>query len=226
MQSKRGQTSCPGCHTSFNNRFKPENYDVCNYFLGGKYVPKEKKPKLNAPKSVKLFNNEGCSFFSAKTHSKDTRCIVIIDEPNNLKQCLAAKCKEIRAAFVNSGKVEHFSCEHTVYCDNPVPPLQDFTLTNDLISRYPCDKATKDDLHYLLHSNTGPHVFKVSPISYCVIGIATASNSVGFCHVKKVNSTFLCSSKDCTRYASKTKASKQKKICLHIHVLLCILLSP
>ena len=129
MQSKRGQTSCPGFHTSFNNRFKPENCDFCNYFLGGKYVPKEKKPKLNAPKSVKLFNNEGCSFFSAKTHSKDTRCIVIIDEPNNLKQCLAAKCKEIRAAFVNSGKVELFSREHTVYCDNPVPPLQDFTLT-------------------------------------------------------------------------------------------------
>ena len=110
-------------------------------------------------------------------------------------------------------------------CDNPVPPLQDFTLTDDLISRYPCDKATKDD-HYLLQSNTGPHVFKVSPISFCVIGIATASNSVGFCHVKNVNSAFLCSSKDCTRYASKTKASKTKKICLHIHVLLCILLSP
>lgn len=109
-----------------------------------------------------------------------------------------------------------------MYCDNPVPLLQDFTLSNDLISRYPCNKATKDDLRYLLESNTGPCLFKVSSISFCVIGIATTSNSVGFCHVKKVNSTFLCSSKDCTHYASKTKASKQQKnmlacSCLALH---------
>ena len=225
LQSKRGQTSCPGCRTSFNNRYKPEFCDNCNYFLGGKYVPKEKKPKLNAPKSVKLFSKEGCSFFSAKTHSKDTRCIVIFDEENNLKQCLAGKCKEIRAAFVNSGKAEHFSCDHTVLCENPVPPIQEFSLTDDLISRYPCDKASKDDLYHLFQSKTGPHVFKVSSVSFCVNGIATASNSVGFCHVMNVNSKFLCSSKDCTRYASKTKASKHKKICMHVHVLLCIMQS-
>lgn len=140
----------------------------------------KKKSKLNAPKSVKLFSKEGCSFTYAKTHSKDTRCIVIFDEENNLKQCLAGKCKEIRAAFVNSGKAEHFSCNHTVLCEYPLPPIQDFSLTDDLISRYPCGKASKDVLYHLFQSKTGPHVFKVSPVSFCVNGVATASNSVRF----------------------------------------------
>ena len=143
MQSKRGQTCCPGCKKSFNNRCKPEKCDQCNCYLGGDFVPCEKKQKLNAPKSVLLFSRDDCSFYSVKTHSKDSRCLVIVDSFRNVKQCLAQKCKEVRAAHVNSSNAELFSCEHTALCDKAVPPIKVYSLTDGLINSYPCDQATK-----------------------------------------------------------------------------------
>ena len=143
MQSKRGQTCCPGCKKSFNNRCKPEKCDQCNCYLGGDFVPCEKKQKLNAPKSVLLFSRDDCSFYSVKTHSKDSRCLVIVDSLRNVKQCLAQKCKEVRAAYVNSSNAELFSCEHTALCDKAVPPIKVYSLTDGLINSYPCDQATK-----------------------------------------------------------------------------------
>ena len=82
LQSKRG------CNKSFNNRCKPEKCDQCSY-LGGDFVPSEKKQKFNAPKSVLLFSQGDCSFYSVKTHSKDSRCFVIVHLVQTLKQCLA-----------------------------------------------------------------------------------------------------------------------------------------
>ncbi len=116
-----------------------------------------------------------------------------------------------------------------MYCENPVPPLQEFTLTNDLISHYPCDKLIKYYLYYLLQSNTGPHVLKALPISFCYwYSFGKKCSQILPC--KKVNSTFLCSSKDCTRYASKTKASKHKKMhaysCLALHFAVFRIIPP
>ncbi|CAH3132017.1 unnamed protein product, partial [Porites lobata] len=62
----------------------------------------------------------------------------------------------------------------------------------------------------------------VSSVSFCVGGVATASNSVGFCHPKNTNSKFVCTSSECARFANKTKAAKHKKICMHLHMLPCI----
>ena len=225
MQSKQGQTCCPGCKKSYNNRCKPEKWDQCNWCLGGDFVPSEKKQKLNAPKSVLLFSRDDCSFYSVKTHSKDSRCLVIVDSFRNVKQCLAQKCKEVRAAYVNSSNAELFSCEHTALCDKAVPPIKVYSLTDGLINSYPCDQATKAALNHLKQSITGPAVFQVSSVSFCVNGVATASNSVGFCHIKNTNSKFVCASSECARFASKTKAAKHKKICMHQHMLLCILQS-
>ena len=59
-------------------------------------------------------------------------------------------------------------------------------------------------------------------MSFCVGGVATASNSVGFCHTKNTNSKFVCTSSECARFANKTKAAKHKKICMHLHMLRCI----
>ena len=187
--------------------------------------PVKEKTKLNDPKSVLLFHRDECSFYSVKTHSKDSRCLVIVDLFQNVKQCLAQKCQEVRAAYVNSGNAEMFSCEHTALCEEAVPPIKECSLTDQLIDSYPCDQATKAALHHLKQSNTGPAVFQVSSVSFCVNGVATASNSVGFCHIRNTNSKFLCTSSDCARYASKTKAAKHKKICMHQHVLLCVLQS-
>ena len=183
---------------------------------------KPKKVKLDTPQSVKLFTQEGYTYYSAKTHSKDSRCIVIVDEEKNLKQCLSARCKDARAAYVNSGKAEEFSCSHIDHCKSAISPLSVYHLSNELINNYPCDEAIKSSLNQLKEPSIGPAAFQVSKISYCVNGVATASNSVGYCHVKKVDSSFVCSSSDCGQYASKTKGSKNGKLCLHIHVLLCI----
>ena len=224
LQSKRGQTCCPGCKKSFNNRCKPEKCDQCNCYLGGDFVPSEKKQKLNAPKSVLLFSRDDCSFHSVKTHSKDSRCLVIVDSFRNVKQCLAQKCKEVRAAHVNSGNAEMFSCEHTTLCDKAVPTMKVYSLTDGLINSYTCDQATKAALNHLKQSNTGPAVFQVSSVSFCVNGVATASNSVGFWR-SKTQIPSLCVPLQTARFASKTKAAKHKKICMHLHMLLCILQS-
>ena len=172
-----------------------------------------------------LFSRDDCSFYSVKTHSKDSRCLVIVDSFRNVKQCLAQKCKEVRAAYVNSSNAELFSCEHTALCDKAVPPIKVYSLTDGLINSYPCDQATKAALNHLKQSNTGPAVFQVSSVSFCVNGVATASSSVGFCHIKNTNSKFVCTSSDCAHFESKTKAAKPKKVCMHQHMLLCILQS-
>ena len=43
LKSKRGQTSCPGCNVSYNNRYKPDRCSSCSYLLGGNYQVKPKK---------------------------------------------------------------------------------------------------------------------------------------------------------------------------------------
>ena len=103
-----------------------------------------------------------------------------------------------------------------------VRPLAIFALSDKLINDYPCDQATKTALLQLKDSSIGLAAFQVSSVSYCVNGLPSASNSVGYCHVRKSDSRFSCTSSDCGQYASKTKASKQKKICMHVHVLVCL----
>ena len=115
--------------------------------------------------------------------------------------------------------------EHRTLCNKTVPSIKVYSLTDGLINSYPCDQATKAALNHLKQSITGPAVFQVSSVSFCVNGVATASNSVGFCHIKNTNSKFVCTSSDSARFASKTKAAKHKKICTHQHMLLCILQS-
>ena len=105
-------------------------------------------------------------------------------------------------------------------------PIKVYSLTDGLINSYPCDQATKAALNHLKQSNTGPAVLQVSSVSFCVNGVATASNSVGFRHIKITISMFVGTSSDCARFASKTKAAKHKKICMQQHMLLCILQSP
>ena len=62
----------------------------------------------------------------------------------------------------------------------------------------------------------------MSDNTFCVYGDPTSSNPVGYCHVRKGDKLFQCSSKDCSGFVSKTKGSKQRKICSHVHVLLCV----
>ena len=76
-----------------------------------------------------------------------------------------------------------------------------------------------------LPTNT-PSVIQVSEHSFAVFGIQTASNPLGFCHVKKEKKTksgYCCSGKDCRSFSSKAKGSAVKAYCLQLHLLLASL---
>ena len=76
--------------------YKPRN---CGTFLGRSYVPKAKKAKLHSPACVKILEQNGFGIFSVKTHNKDLRCLVIVDQGQ--VHCTAEKCMEVRS-YVNS----------------------------------------------------------------------------------------------------------------------------
>lgn len=221
-QSKRGQGFCPECKATFFNRYKPQKCTACNFHLGGTYQPKSKKPKPYAPACVFLYSLESWRFYSVKTHAKDSRCIVIIDEESSFKQCSLEKCKNVRSVFVNSGRPELFSCAHTKETSSAVNAQKVYQLTEELIESYACDEPTKVSLRQLRESAKSPSAFQVSDNTFCVYGEPTSSNAVGYCHVRRGEKLFQCSSKDCSGIVSKTKGSKQKKICPHVHVLLCV----
>ena len=223
FQSKRGQSSCPGCKATVFNRYKPERCTTCNFYLGGKHQPQPKQPKPYAPDCVFLFSLEGCSFYSVKTHSKDSRCFVTLDNQTSHKQCSFEICRSVGSAFVNSSQPELFTCDHIHKTTTAVGPIKTYQLTEQLIHDYACDEPTKTSLRQLQSSFGSQSVFQVSEKSFCVLGSPSSSNTLGYCHVKRGDSIFLCSSKDCGGYVGKTKGAKQKKICLHIHVLLCAL---
>ena len=119
-----------------------------------------------------------------------------MDADNNLKQCLASKCKDARATYVNSGKAEKFTCAHIEQCSSAVRPMANFALSDKLINDYLCDQATKTALLQLKEISIGSAAFQVSSVSYCVNGFPSASNSVGYCHVRKSDSRFSCASPD------------------------------
>ena len=54
------------------------------------------------------------------------------------------------------------------------------------------------------------------------IRLPTASNPLGFCHVKREGrnkSGYSCTAKDCRSFSSKAKGSTAKAFCLHLHLL-------
>ena len=68
-------------------------------------------------------------------------------------------------------------------------------------------------------------VIKLYENCYAVYGRATASNPLGFCHVKNMVDAghFVCCGKDCHGIVSKAKHPSVKAICPHLHMLKCAL---
>jgi hypothetical protein len=64
-------------------------------------------------------------------------------------------------------------------------------------------------------------IIKVSDNMYSVYGPPSASNTVGFCHVKQLHEKhmFVCTGKDCRGIASKGKQARTKAVCIHLHAL-------
>ena len=69
-----------------------------------------------------------------------------------------------------------------------------------------------------------PPVIEIPGGVFSVYANATASNPLGFCHVKRNNDFSLtCSGKNCRGIISKAKQEKTRALCIHGHTLLCAL---
>ena len=95
---------------------------------------------------------------------------------------------------------------------------------NANLPSYPCSDIVRNQLLEIIASlsSNAPPVVQVSEKSYAVFGLPTASNPLGFCHVKKetkCKSGFSCTGKDCRNYAAKAKGCAVKACCLHLHLL-------
>ena len=219
--TSRGSGVCPSCKTfKYVNRHKPVECPVCKHALGGSFTG-PKKLKTHVPEAVEVAKN----LFSVRTSNRGDRCLVCKD--GDLWICLHQQCIQRRASFHESAQLDQFSCEHikkTCSLESALP----CQLSNlaDSIVQYPCGQKVKSDLQSIIHNaaqNGFPVVVKVSSNVYCVYGPPTASNTVGYCHVKyfEQKQQFSCCGQDCRSMASKGKHSRTKAICIHLHMLYC-----
>lgn len=218
-QSKRGQGSCPQCKLTYYNRSKPEKCSSCSYHLGGSYEPRQKSAKV-IPVCVKLFSHGDCTFYSCRT-VRTHRCLFIIE--GNSAQCLQVKCKLAKSTFNNSHiQGNMFSCEHIAKIKEAVAPLSHHSLNGELIQLYKCDDATRVSLLAIMNSVAMPHFIRLTEELFVVYGVPTSSNPVGYCHMSLKDDRLICSSTDCKGYVSATHQEKNKKICMHCHILFCL----
>ena len=222
--TRRGQGSCPKCQMPFRNRWKLRNCPKCDYLLGGSAPAKV--PKITFAEAVMM--SEG--LFSVKTSSRDDRCFVCKDGDQVI--CLNRSCTDNSAAsvsFVASNREHKSKCKHTELAVNSTqPPLSVSTLSEDKIAAYNGDASSKAALQKaMLSMQDGlQSVYEVTEKTYAVYGPKSASNSTGYCHVKKEKSInpnaeffFKCTGKNC-------KGIKQEKtcsICIYLHTLFCCL---
>ncbi|XP_028391325.1 uncharacterized protein LOC114516136 isoform X2 [Dendronephthya gigantea] len=194
-----------------------------NFELGGSYVPK-KKPRPLVPKCTLVVQpSDGLSIYSVNTSTYDDRCIVVREEASSM--CQHHLCKQNRAIHINSQKVASFSCQHLESTRDCTTPLQTFNgISDEVISSYLCDDETKKTLAEVANASKAqsfPVVVHVSPTMYCIFGMATTNNTVGYCHVKVTEKEIKCCSKDC-KGMLKSKQQKSRKVCTHIHLLLAL----
>lgn len=200
--TSRGTGTCPSCQQyNYVNRHKPPKCPDCGRNLGGSFTG-TKKAKKTIPDAVAITKN----IFSVRTSNRGDRCFVCKD--NNLWICLHEKCKERRAFYHASGKLHEFSCDHTKKASNPVSPLASYSPEKSNVCEHPCGEKIKVEILSLVDSalkHNYPLVSKVSDNVYSIYGPPTASNTVGFCHVKQHDEklSFVCSGKDCHGVASK-----------------------
>ena len=217
--SNRGRGSCPRCGEGYSNRAKPPSCPNCDYELGGKFQPK--KAKSDSAPIVEICHG----LFSCRTTGRDDRCFVT--NRDGIWLCTREDCKLSRSIHVNTGLLKEYQCEHIKLAKNysNASPLRVFT---PVLDSYPCSDSIRQELLEIMESlpSNMPSVVQVSEQSFAVFGPATASNPLGFCHVKKnnkVKSGYVCSGKDCSGNATKAKGFSVRSCCLHLHLLLASL---
>ena len=96
------------------------------------------------------------------------------------------------------------------------------------LTAYSCTKEIRHEISITIRESNNyikAPVIKLSENCYAVYGRPTASNPLGFCHVKQKvdDGHFVCSGKDCNGIMSKAKQTRVKAICPHLHMLKCAL---
>jgi len=121
-----------------------------------------------------------------------------------------------------------FSCAHIAATENSSEPLSAKILNPEDIHAYNCDEATKKKLwQHLNPPEDFRHMVKISEHCFAIFTEPSTSNPTGFCHVEMDgNGKLQCSNKNCNRKSGSSKQIKSKSICVHLHVLLCILKLP
>lgn len=222
FQTGRGYGSCPNCHAPYGNRYKPKNCASCSFEIGGSFVPSE-STKVVVPESTIILSLSlhGTNVFSVKTSTRNHRCFVVNNGDSTM--CHHSNCKEKRSVFVYSGCEKEFTCEHIEKVKSASEPLWSTSCRTENVETYVTDDNVKSVILETIseHSNL-PHVVCISQDSFAVYSIPTASNPIGYVHVKKDGDVYRCSSKDCKSLSSvRMKQVFSRNICVHIHILLC-----
>ena len=166
------------------------------------------------------------SIYSVKTSTKDDRCFVTTD--GSLLFCSIENCKIARSVKLNSSQLANFTCPHInevvkINCLLSLP----LAYLKPNLDRFVAGESLKTRIKEVIDGNciaqSVQHVaMQVSDTMFCVFGPATASNPLGFCHVRKCSesSQFICTGKDCRGFAAKGKQTKTKSMWIHVSVLL------
>ena len=218
----RGAGKCPKCTFTYSTFKKPERCTQCQFFLGGKFVPKEgtssnRKRKLNNPQAVSVCSFADNLLHSIKVTDRDDRsfCLVV----GSSRVCYFNSCGNLRALAVASGQeqLNKFSCPHVEKVKDSVPSREEHHLNLEKLAEYPGGadilRNMTDAADYAKQLGVA-QVIRVSESSYVVCGIPDTSATTGFVPVKNHNDTLQCSVKHC-RIFSGGKQLKTR------HVLAC-----
>ena len=152
---------------------------MCGYALGGTFEPSVKKIK-HSPGAVEIFKGT----YSVKTSTRDDRCFVTTD--SKMWFCSHENCKIARSVKHNSSRLTDFSCVHIdeVKLGNKCTPL---SLLKPELDKFVCSVALRNSIRDILNAaeltqNIG---VQVSDMMFCVLGPISASNPLGYCHVRK-----------------------------------------
>ena len=150
MDSK-GTNQRPRCavssyHMSSSYAWKPKNRKSCSFEIGGNYVPKARKVKVDSPQSVLIVDSTQIKIFSVKLNYRDSRTFVAKSGGNNLV-CHHKKCKDSQTIHVPSNSPSSFSCGHTEALNSSLQPPSAKNLTpNNIAAVYKYDSPTREQL--------------------------------------------------------------------------------
>lgn len=118
-------------------------------------------------------------------------------------------------------------CEHTDKASDHLKQAEDYLEISEIcIENYACTYEVREEISLTVEevkNYASAPVVKISGKCYAVYARTTASNPLGFCHIKDTDGHYVCSGKDCRGMMAKARGSKVKAICIHKHILRCAL---